>query len=172
MLAAAMGDFDILKLLYDAENKKIFRKGDRFCDLRRQRVKFMRAWRSATSKPLHTIASIKERRSAAAILIQDMVRSAMEFRGIWQLPTPFGRILEVTQTKFGDRMKIEYEDEAKTQEENFLLEFQHLELLVRGSFMDCLFLCCSHVRNAAARCVSFLVYALCRLNGANRRAWT
>ena len=130
MVAAVMGDFDILKQLYDAKNKTVFRKGDRFCDQRRQRVKFMRAWRAATCKPLHTIANARERRNEAAVLIQDMVRTAMEHRGIWKLPTPFGHVVEVESTKFGDKMTIEYHDEQKTRETNFLLEFQHLELLV------------------------------------------
>eukprot|EP00750_Incisomonas_marina_P020777 INCI4085.1.p1 GENE.INCI4085.1~~INCI4085.1.p1 ORF type:complete len:1656 (-),score=272.08 INCI4085.1:3820-8787(-) len=129
MVAAVMGDFDILKQLYDAKNKTVFRKGDRFCDQRRQRVKFMRAWRAATCKPLHTIANARERRNEAAVLIQDMVRTAMEHRGIWKLPTPFGHVVEVESTKFGDKMTIEYHDEQKTRETNFLLEFQHLELL-------------------------------------------
>ena len=130
MLAAALGDFDILKQLYDAKNKKVFRKGDRFCDLRRQRVRFMRSWRAATCKPMGAIPSLRERQNVAAVLIQDMVRTTMERRGLWHLPVPFGHVVDVESTKFGDKMTIEYDDDEHTRETNFLMEFQHLDLLV------------------------------------------
>ena len=131
MVAAVQGDFDVLKWLYDAKNKVVFRKGDRFCDLRRERAKFMRSWRVATRKPLSSFTKMKERRIEAVCRIQDMVRTQMEARGLWDLPCPYGHVIEIERTKFGNKMIIEYEDKQRTRDENFQLEFQHLQLVVR-----------------------------------------
>ena len=55
----------------------------------------------------------------------------MESKGLWDLPCPYGHVIDIERTKFGNKMIIEYEDKQRTRDENFQLEFQHLQLVVR-----------------------------------------
>jgi hypothetical protein len=157
MFAAVLGDFDMVKLLVHAEELKNFRAGDRFVDRRRERVRFLRAWKALTRKPLALLPTPTARHAAAAVVMQDLVRTAMENCGLWKLPCAYGRVVSIQHTKNGDRMTVEYDD-GRTKTENFIDELPHLDPLVRAVCRHALF--CSGTTWHAFVCVCVCLMGL------------